>query len=277
MKKLFLLIFITIFFLPSIAHGKLTFDPTKGIEDTVSFGDTFDTEKMKKAFGEITHIETPGLNSDGVELKSYDFASGFGCLTTNDKVVEMWINSDNIKLNSGIKIKDDVEDIMDKYGKIFLTEGNPRYGEGIMIYNLYPDHLLAFTINVDNQCTNIMSANCALIYKIAPSSSILTMWDAPFILEKPENTFKKMVIINETSSIDGDYLIIKGEVVNNTDQEISYVEIKAKIYDKTGQILDETSSYIEGLNLKPNGTAHFTVISKSGSLSGKYELKLSSQ
>lgn len=277
MKKIIFLIIALLTLLTSdVFAKKLVFNPTEGIEGVVAFGDTFDILKMKEEFGEITRTEDRGVNSDGACIKLYDFSSGFGCLTGNDKILQMWLSGDTIKMNSGIKIGSDFDDIKDKYGLFFATDGDPKYGTGMLIYNLQPDHVLNFGISIEGKCISIMSSHCALIYKITPSSAILKFWSAPFDLEIPENNgeIPKAKVINEMSVLDGNYMIITGEVINNTAMEIRYVEITADLYNSSGQIIDTIHSYIEGIHLKPGITGEFTLISKKGSLADRYELKV---
>lgn len=276
LKNLFVFILLFSFTLPAWSKGQLVFDTTKGIVDIISFGDEVNIDKMKDALGNLAKVDRPGLNSDKTDIKIYSFSKGLTCLTANDKVVQIEIRTDKISLDTGIKVGDEANDIIDEYGNIFVAEGNPKYGEGTMIYNIYPDHIIAFTINYEGKCTNIMCANCALIYKMSPSTSILKYWDAPVDMKSGES--KDMIkILKNTSSLDGKYMIVNGEIINNNNKELRYVQIIATFYDVNGQVIDVVSAYIPGIHLQPEETSPFTVISTQGKNTATYNIKITSQ
>jgi len=272
------LISLTIFFSPLIADAALTFNPTEGIEDIVSFGDVINLSELKEHFGEVTRMAELGVDIDGNAIKIYNFASGFGCLTVTDRIVQISVSSDKINLNSGLKIGNNVEDIRDEYGNIFATSGDPKFGTGMIIYNLQPDHILSFNVDIEGKCYGIMSADCALIYKLSPSSEILDFWNAPFELEKPEvNDNKSLVVINDSSMLDGNYMTIKGEILNNSITEKRYVQIVATLYDRSGQVVDTVSSYVSSVHINPGSIAQFTIISSKGALAENYRLAVNCQ
>ena len=261
-----------------MASGKTTLDPTRGIEDVMKFGDKINLVELKEHFGEVTDVDSPGLDSDGNSIKIYNFASGLGLLAANDTIVQVYINNDSIKLNSGIKVGSELEDIREEYGDFFVATGDPKYGTGMIIYNLFPNHIIAFSIDIEGICYGIMAADCNLIYKISPSSEILKFWDAPFEIEETQaNNTKTLKIINDDSFLDGNYMTIKGEVLNNSAEEKKYVQVTANLYDLSGQIVDTVSSYVESTHLKPGSVSQFTIVSEKGSLAKTYKLTIKCQ
>ncbi len=276
LKTLLIFLLLFSFTLPVWSRDKNVLNPTKGIGDVISFGEEINIDKAKEAFGNLTKVDRPGLNSDNADIKIYNFTRGFTCLTANDKVVQMQIGSDNIVLDSGVKVGDDAGDITDEYGNVFVTEGNPKYGEGTMIFNLYPDYIIAFTINYEGKCTNIMCANCDLIYKMSPSTSILKYWDAPVDI-KSASSRDTIKIMKNTSSVDGKYMIVKGEILNIGNKELRYVQAGVTFYDVNGQVVDVVNAYIPGIHLQPGETSPFTVISTQGKLTATYNIKITNQ
>jgi len=276
LKTLLIFLLLCSFTLPLWSRDKYVLNPTKGIDDVVSFGEEINIDKAKEGLGNLTKVDRPGLNSDNADIKIYNFTRGVTCLTANDKVVQMQINADNIVLDSGVRVGDDAGDITDEYGNIFVTEGNPKYGEGTMIYNLYPDYIIAFTINYEGKCTNIMCANCDLIYKMSPSTSILKYWDAPVDV-KSAGSKDTIKIVKNTSSVDGKYMIVKGEILNTGTRELRYVQVGATFYDVNGQVVDVVSAYIPGIHLQPGETSPFVVISTQGKLTATYNIKITNQ
>jgi len=255
----------------------LVLKPTEGLKNLISFGDDFKLAKIKEHLGEIVSTNNLGVNSDQAEIRSYEFTSGVGVLTANGKIVEIWLKSDKSNLDSGIKTGEQAKDIIDEYGNNFRVEGDPKYGEGIMIYNLYPNHILTFTVNEFGNCVCIMAADCGLIYKISPSSSILKNWDIYASLQKPSDILQKLTILKDSSEVDGKYMIIQGEIFNKTDKEVRYVNVIANIYDKNNQVIDVSKAYIDGLHLKPGETSTFIIVSTEGKLASKYNLQLSGE